>query len=82
MSANAIDELSQGIERAVAEITRLRRENARLAEKAAKLEKSLEEVPEEAAADSGERQAWLDERQEIRSHVADLVSRLERAVEG
>ena len=76
----AIDELSQSVQKAVAEIKRLRRETARLEEKAGMLERRLEEAvaaPVAAAEDAD----WRQERDEIRGRVAALVEQLERALD-
>lgn len=76
MSVTSIDELSQSVQKAVAEIKKLRRENARLEEKAVMLEKRLEASSEVSPDDA----AWLEERDLIRGRVAELVEHLEGAM--
>jgi hypothetical protein len=80
MSTKAIDELAQSVQKVVAEIKRLRRENTRLEEKAGMLERRLEEaVVAPAAADGGA--DWRREREELRGRVAALAEHLASALD-
>ncbi len=70
---SSIDKLSKSIEAAVTEIKRLRRENEKLVEKAARLERRAEE----AAAEGDESQAWETEREQIRERLEALSEHLD-----
>ncbi len=70
---SSIDKLSKSIEAAVAEIKRLRRENEKLSEKAARLERRAEE----AAAQGDESRAWEAEREQIRERLDALSDHLD-----
>ena len=76
MSASALDKLGKSIQAAAAEIKKLRRENDRLKETAAKLEQSPAAVPE---ADP-EAAAWADERVQIKGRLEELSATLEAAL--
>ena len=75
MTTSALDTLEESIQKAVAQIRRLERDNERLRDKAEKLEKRLEELPREADPSS-----WDKERRQIRARLEKLSEHLEAAL--
>ena len=69
---SSLDKLTRSIQTAVSEIKRLRRENDRLKEKSAKLERRVE-----ASSASTDEEVWRAERSQIRDRMEELVDRLE-----
>lgn len=76
MTASALDSLEESIQKAIAQIRRLERDNERLRDKAEKLEKRLEELPREIDSSS-----WDKERRQIRARVEKLAEHLEGVLE-
>lgn len=76
MSPSALDALEKSVQKAIARIQKLERDNERLRDRAAKLEKRLEEIPPDAGSAECER-----ERDEIRGRVESLVEHLEEVLE-
>ena len=76
MTTSSIDRLAKTVQEAAEELKKLRRENDRLKEKAAKLEQRLEATPEVDPAES----AWVDEREQIRGRIERLAEHLEEVL--
>lgn len=75
MSAPTLGKLDKQVQKVVARVRKLERENETLRQKAARLEKSLEEAPGAGAED-----VWQQERAVVRERVERLVGHLEGAL--
>ncbi len=76
MSPSGLDTLEKSVQKAIAQIQKLERDNERLRDRAAKLEKRLEEIPSD-----GDDAAWQEEREAVRARVEALVEHLEEVLE-
>ena len=76
MNGDWLDEIEVRVREAAAAARRLRTENATLKRRIAELEKRLLAAAQEAPPDD-----WVEERQEVRRRLEDLVAQLEALVE-